>query len=122
MRLPVLSCAAPGLHRFVFRQLGLCLPDAGSEATEVAMATSWGDAVSISFGGDAEQLRSRLVMERPRRFLFTGHADLDLNDGELRLGFTKPGGTLEAVDTELIAQMLGANSVANDGPLEVSRQ
>ena len=86
------------------------------------MATSWGDAVSISFGGDAEHLRSRLLMERPRRFLFTGHSDLDLRDGDLRLGFTKPGGSLEAVDTELIARMLGANGVANGGPLEVRRE
>ena len=95
------------------------LPQAGSEATEVAMATSWGDAVIISFGGDAERLRSSLVGSRPRHFLFTGHSDLKLGDS-LTLGFTKPGGWLEAVDIELIAEMLGAHSVTNGGSLELA--
>jgi len=84
------------------------------------MSTCWGDAVCIKYGGDAERLRASLVAEQPRRFLFTGHTDVDLGDGELRLGFTKPGGWLEAVDTELVAQVLGAHCVGGGGCLELA--
>lgn len=96
------------------------LPEAGSEATDVAMATSWGDAVHISFGGDAERLRHTLITARPRRFLFTGHSDVIFNGGEKTLGFTKPGGTLELVETELVAQILASHGVNSGGLLELA--
>ena len=44
------------------------LPECGSEAVEVAMATSWADAIRISYGGDAERLRAYLTAQRTRRF------------------------------------------------------
>ena len=91
--------------------------------------------MSISYGGDAERLRSTLAARRTRRFLFSGHADLKTtpsssssqapaasddapsNPGkpigslDLTLGFTKPGGLLEAIDPpELIAELLGAHA------------
>jgi hypothetical protein len=127
------------------------LPECGSEAVEVAMATSWADCVSIFYGGDAAKLHSFLASRTTRRFLFSGHADVKFatppssaasapaatdasgatadsvqnpNPAKpkglnLSLGFTKPGGQLEAVDPTTLAQLLGSHSAVNGGGLEL---
>ena len=109
------------------------LPETGSEAVEVAMATSWGTAVKISYGGSAESLRKELAApnnQRVRRFLFCGHANVPAGsgadgpgDGEpraLSLGFTKPGGLMENIEPpSLIAKLLGINSVGQQSSLEL---
>ena len=116
------------------------LPEAGAEAVEVAMATSWADGVVISFGGDAERLRAQLAAQRTKRFLFCGHADVKVarateaapteHEGaargearpgmDLALGFTLPGGLLSAVEPELIADLLGAHSPRSGRGLELA--
>ena len=54
------------------------LPACGSEAVEVAMAASWAAGTHISYGGDVESLRAYLAAHRTKRFLFSGHTDLEL--------------------------------------------
>jgi hypothetical protein len=95
------------------------LKAAGGEASDVAMATSWGDGVKICWGGDAEKLRSQLLKARPYRFLFSGHADAPLFNGEKTLCFTKPGGTAEAVDPKLLCDIMAKHATGNGGVLEL---
>jgi len=122
------------------------LPACGSEAVEVAMAASWAAGTHISYGGDVESLRAYLAAHRTKRFLFSGHTDLELPGAsppgstaddpkpsgdspaggaspssrrELCLAFTKPGGAVEAIEPVLCADILGSHAVGNGGSLEL---
>ncbi len=72
-------------------------------------------------GGDAERLRASLKEARVRRFLFSGHADAKVpsGGGERSLGFTKPGGELETVPPQTLAELLGEHAVGHGGALEL---
>ena len=89
------------------------LPEAGSEAVSVLLATSWGheQACSIHWGGTSVQLQEALTARKTRRFLFSGHADATHKDANSvatkTLGFTKPGGDLEIADPAVLAETLG---------------
>ncbi|KAL3901095.1 MAG: hypothetical protein SGPRY_012337 [Prymnesium sp.] len=112
------------------------LPNCGFEAVEVAMATQWASRVRISYGGEAESLRQQLEAYRPRRFLFSGHANVPWEGNEQRammereakkgkkekqltLGLTKPGGKLEVVAPAEISELLGAHSARRGGGLDL---
>lgn len=112
------------------------LPNCGFEAVEVAMATQWASRVKISYGGEAESLRQQLEAYRPRRFLFSGHANVpwegkeqrammerEVKEGEkekqLTLGLTKPGGKLEVVAPAEISELLGVHSARHGGALDL---
>ena len=89
------------------------LPQAGSEAVSVLLATSWGEACSIHWGGTSVQLQDALTARKTCRFLFSGHADGNYKDAASvvhatkSLGFTKPGGDLEVADPAVLAETLG---------------
>ena len=87
------------------------LPQAGSEAVSVLVATSWGQACTIHWGGTSVQLQEALTARKTRRFLFSGHADGQHKDANgvvtKSLGFTKPGGDLEIADPAVLAETLG---------------
>ena len=87
------------------------LPEAGSEAVIVLLATSWGQACSIHWGGTSVQLQQALTARKTRRFLFSGHADGQHKDANgvvtKSLGFTRPGAVLEIADPAVLAETLG---------------
>ena len=89
------------------------LPQAGSEAVSVLLATSWGEACSIHWGGTSVQLQDALTARKTCRFLFSGHADgnyegaTSVVQATKSLGFTKPGGDLEVADPAVLAETLG---------------
>ena len=87
------------------------LPEAGSEAVSVLLATSWGQACTIHWGGTSVQLQEALTARKTRRLLFSGHADAEHKDANSvvtkALGFTKPGGDLEIADPAVLAETLG---------------
>ena len=79
------------------------LPQAGAEAVEAAIATSWADRVRISYGGDAARLRAAT---RERRGPSVASSSLAARDaptaggnGTVTLGFTRPGGVLETISS-----------------------
>lgn len=88
------------------------LPEVGSEAVQVMLATSWGEACSTHWGGSAQSLRDALEHRRTRCLLFSGHADApspgDASLPAKTLGFTKPGGEMEMHPPERVAELLGA--------------
>ena len=79
------------------------VPQAGLEALQVSMASNFGEACQISWGGTLASLRNTLTRRRTRSFLFTGHADA----GGRALAFTKPGGGIEVNQPEDVADVLG---------------
>lgn len=93
------------------------LPEVAAEALGVVAATGWGgERTKISHGG-ADGLRTLLCDSRVTRFLFSGHADAPSGastGNELTLGFTGPGGQLETVQPDTLAEMLTAH-VATSG-------
>ena len=61
------------------------LKNVQSEAIRIAAAT-WGAGVSIQHGGTPEQLHALLAQGSTKRFLFIGHADAELCEGQRTLG------------------------------------
>ena len=51
------------------------VPEAGHEAVQVLLATSWGEACMVHWGGTAQSLYNTLACRRTKRFLFSGHTD-----------------------------------------------
>jgi len=81
------------------------IKDAENEAVRIAAAT-WGAYVSILNGGTPTELADRLKQNHSRRFLFIGHADAILNDGQPTLGFTNPrNDALELATPSVLAEI-----------------
>ena len=83
------------------------LPQSADEAMDVSNAV----AAHICRGASAEELRSELLRNRYRSFLFTGHGDALLEGADSpTLGFSGPNGSLEAVHADTLAELLGQHT------------
>ena len=78
------------------------LPSVRPEAVEVEK--TYGDS-AVVFSGTSELLREKLLVERPARFLFAGHADAQLDPGKRTLAFADDTGRLELVRPDTLVDM-----------------
>ena len=87
------------------------LPQAGSEAVDIMVASNLGLAVETRWGGTAAALDEALRCLRPAHFHFVGHCDLPTSGRQGRtLAFTSPGGVVELHPPELLASMLASHT------------
>jgi len=87
------------------------LPQAGSEAVDVMVASNLGSAVETRWGGTAAALDEVLRRLRPTHFHFVGHCDLPSGRQGRTLAFTSPGGVVELHPPELLASMLASHTL-----------
>jgi len=97
------------------------LTNAGHEIIEVRDQCRWGDRVKLFFGGTLEQLKQSLHDQPTKRFLFSGHADLNYRPYGNTLGFVLPGGALQQppVEPAVIASLLCEFAPVHGGVLEL---
>ena len=110
-----LLCMACSPHQTPLRK-------ARAEIVEVADACQWGaDRVTLSWGGNSQSLLAELHLRPTRRILFAGHtdqqqlsipkevdrwrsvtryADVSATSRPCVLGFTRPGGGLEPIESD----------------------
>ena len=87
------------------------LPQAGSEAVDVMVASNLGSAVETRWGGTAAALDEVLRRLRPTHFHFVGHCDLPSGRQGRTLAFTSPGRVVELHPPELLASMLASHTL-----------
>ena len=86
------------------------LPNVQAECHEISskMPMDFKEAVSPS------EVRDILSTVRTKRFLFSGHADAQLNHGERTLAFTSLNGGLAVIEPHSISHMLGGFAQKGD--------